>query len=381
MTPGHLPDHPFIDLPGDTGAGVQDGQSVPQGAVGQSGDEAGSAVGEAEILGPGHLGHAAGDILGAYAGEVVPLAAGMDGGRNLLDLGGGQDENDVGRWLLQGLEQGVESRRGEHMHLVDDIHFIGADTGGVSRLVPQVPDIVYAVVGGGVHLHHIQDAAVVNAAADRALAAGVALPWGQTVDRLGKDLGTGGLAGAPHPGEQIGMAHPPGGHLIFEGRDGGLLAHHVLKALGPPLAVKRTIHTRTSFAGIKKSDGAAGLTPALRSMAYGCRLAETHRAHRLRLLGSPPDLVHSGPVVQGPHPYAKPRSKALSDMACTAGDRGALDILSYSAAECKGLCGTLLWHSAVMNYFRAKGGKGEGAGGTVRPGSAGKKLHFCAKRA
>ena len=52
----------------------------------------------------------------------------------------------------------------------------------------------------------------------------------------------------------------------------------------------------------------------MRSSAYECRLAETHRARRLRLLGSPPDLVHSGPVVQGPHPYAEPRSKALSDL-------------------------------------------------------------------
>ena len=52
----------------------------------------------------------------------------------------------------------------------------------------------------------------------------------------------------------------------------------------------------------------------MRSSAYECRLAETHRARRLRLLGSPPDLVHSGPVVQAPHPYAEPLSKALSDL-------------------------------------------------------------------
>src|SRR5699024_1876326 len=64
----------------------------------------------------------------------------------------------------------------------------------------------------------------------------------------------------------------------------------------------------------KSGQRCGGGSPALRSSAYECRLAETHRARRLRLLGSPPDLVHSGPVVQGPHPYAEPRSKALSDL-------------------------------------------------------------------
>ena len=52
-----------------------------------------------------------------------------------------------------------------------------------------------------------------------------------------------------------------------------------------------------------------GFVPALRSSAYGCRLSETHRTRRLRLLGSPPDLVHSGSIVQDPHPYAEPRRR------------------------------------------------------------------------
>ena len=308
---GHLPDHRLVDLAGDAGAGVQDGQRVPQSAVGQPGDQPRRPLGEGEALSPGHLGHPPGDVLRADAGEVVPLAAGTDGGRHLLDLGGGQDENDVGRRLLQGLQQGVEGRRGEHMHLVDDVHFVAAGAGGVGSLVPQVADVVHAVVGGGVHLHHVQNAAVVDAAADRALAAGVAVLRVQAVDRFGEDLGAGGLAGAAHAGEQIGVAHPAGGDLVFQGRHDGPLAHHILEPLGPPLAVKGTIHGPSLLPAEKhkNTDSAAGLSPALRSSAYECRLAETHRARRLRLLGSPPDLVHSGPVVQGPHPYAEPRSR------------------------------------------------------------------------
>ena len=52
-----------------------------------------------------------------------------------------------------------------------------------------------------------------------------------------------------------------------------------------------------------------GRFPALRSSAYGCRRSETHGTRCLRLLGSPPDLVHCGSIVQDPHPYAEPRRR------------------------------------------------------------------------
>ena len=78
----------------------------------------------------------------------------------------------------------------------------------------------------------------------------------------------------------------------------------------------------------------------MRSSAYECRLTETHHARRLRLLGSPPDLVHSGPVVQGPHPYAEPRSKALSDLVCSTAQLGAY---RYFIILCPEMQGAFVW--------------------------------------
>ena len=78
----------------------------------------------------------------------------------------------------------------------------------------------------------------------------------------------------------------------------------------------------------------------MRSSAYECRLTETHHARRLRLLGSPPDLVHSGPVVQGPHPYAEPRSKALSDLRRSTAQLGAY---RYFIILCPELQGAFVW--------------------------------------
>src|SRR5438874_620586 len=48
-------------------------------------------------------------------GEVEALAAGQDGDRDLVDLGGGEDELDVGGRLFKGLEEGVEGLLGEHV--------------------------------------------------------------------------------------------------------------------------------------------------------------------------------------------------------------------------------------------------------------------------
>ena len=150
--------------------------------------------------------------------------------------------------------------------------------------------------------------------------------WGwRQLTALAKIFGAGGFACAPHPGEQVGVAHTPGGHLVFQGRHGGTLAHHVLKPLGAAIC-GRALDTFPHLPGIthkKSGQRCGGRSPALRSSAYGCRLTETHLARRLRLLGSPPDLVRSGPVVQGPHPYAEPRSKALSDLVCSTAQLGA----------------------------------------------------------
>ena len=139
------------------------------------------------------------------------------------------------------------------MHLVDDVNLIGADAGGIGCFVPQVADVVHAVVGGGVDLHHVQDGAVVDAAAHLALAAGVAALVVRAVDGLGEDLGAGGLAGAAGAGEQVGVTHPVGGDLVLQRGHDVLLARHVLKAAGPPLAVQCPVHAGTSFGNTTKN--------------------------------------------------------------------------------------------------------------------------------
>ena len=243
---GHAAHHVRVDLCRDACAGIQNGQRIAQGTVSQAGDQLRAVRCQFQVLFPGDILHPLCDVLRPDAGKIIPLAAGQDGGRHLLDLGGGQNKNDMGRRFFQRLEQRIEGRRGQHVHLVDDVYLILAGAGGVGSLIPQVADIVHAVVGCGVHLHHIQNAAVVDALADLAFAAGVAVLRVQAVDRLGKDLGTGGLAGAAHAGEQVGVAHTAGGDLIAQGRHDTALTHYIFKPLGSPLAVQGSIHEQHS---------------------------------------------------------------------------------------------------------------------------------------
>ncbi len=80
------------------------------------------------------------------------------------------------------------------MHLVDDIDAVLGARGRKGDLVDDGADIVDTAVGGGVHLNHIEDLAAVDADAVQAYAAGIAVARIKTVDRLGEDLGAGGLA-------------------------------------------------------------------------------------------------------------------------------------------------------------------------------------------
>ena len=133
------------------------------------------------------------------------------------------------------------------MHLVDDIYLIGALAGRISRFIAQIADVIHAIVGGCVNLHHVHDAAIVDAFANLAFTAGVCPGAVRAVDRLGKNFGAGGFACAARAGEQIGMAHLIVCNLVLQRGSDARLAHHIRKRLGPPFAVQRAVHKAPPF--------------------------------------------------------------------------------------------------------------------------------------
>ncbi len=167
----------------------------------------GSICAPSRLGDPGQVGD---DHLRLDPAQVEALAAGEDGHRHLADLGGGEDELGVGRRLLQGLQQGVEGRRGQHVHFVDDIDLVARLGGGVAHPVEQLAHLVDLAAAGGVELQHIQVPALDDGAAVAALHgqvgdAGLVDRVALIVERARQKAGGGGLAHAAHPGEHEGV--------------------------------------------------------------------------------------------------------------------------------------------------------------------------------
>ena len=224
-------------MPVGRDAAVQQRDRVPHAAVAQTGQQRRRRGLQRKALLLGDLIQPGGDDLRRDAAEIIPLAAGEHRGRHLVDLGGGQNEQHMLRRLLQRLEQGVEGAGRQHMHLVDDINALFQRRGRKGGLLPDVADVVHAVVGSGVDLADIQRRVFQNGAAGGTLIAGRAIHRMLAADSPGQDLSAGSLSCAPGAGEQISVAYPPGLHLRLQRRGHMLLPEHIVKDQRPPFAV------------------------------------------------------------------------------------------------------------------------------------------------
>ena len=107
---------------------------------------------------------------GRHQAERVVMGARPDRRDDLFRLGGGEDELEVWRRLLDQLEEGVEALPRHHVRLVDDVDLEPAGDRRVERPLAQVPGVVHAAVRGGVDLDHIQAARPVRGERDTRLA-------------------------------------------------------------------------------------------------------------------------------------------------------------------------------------------------------------------
>ena len=157
-----------------------------------------------------------------------------------------ENKDDMGRRFFHDLEQRVESAGGEHVHLVDDIDPVFADSRGKVCLVPQIADIVDAVVGRRVHFGDVEYRTILDSFADRALQAGVPVYRVQAVDCLGEDFGTGGFTGSSRTGKQVSVGGFARADLILQNRGDVFLRNDIGKELRPPFAVECQIHAAPS---------------------------------------------------------------------------------------------------------------------------------------
>jgi len=176
------------------------------------------------------------DLIEGDDPEIELLTAGDDGLRDFVQFGRCQDENNVGRRLLERLEQRVERLGGQHMDFIDDEDLVPVAGGGVLDVLAQLADLPDAAVGGRVDLQNVDGVALGDLQAGGAGVARVGSGALVAVERLGQDAGRGCLADAPRAREQVGVGDPTEADGVLQGAGDGLLAHHLLELLGAPFA-------------------------------------------------------------------------------------------------------------------------------------------------
>ena len=240
---------------------VERADGVADRSLGFVRDEERGSLGEREaaslgvgLLAPRDVHQPGRHLAGWHAREVEALAARADGLGQLLRVGGREDEHQVGRRLLEGLEEGRKSVVRELVHFVDDHHPPPSAGGREAHLLAQRLDVGDAAVRGAVDLGDVERhpgrdldtarAGVARIGAGRArgpLPAGCGCAAPLAVQGLGEDPRRGGLAHPPGPGKQVGVGHPPALDGPREHASHVLLADHVGEHLRPVLERQRAM--------------------------------------------------------------------------------------------------------------------------------------------
>ncbi len=173
--------------------------------------------------------------------EVELEAARQHRHRDLLRIGGRQDELDVRRRLFERLEHRIERVVGEHVHLVDHIDLEARIARRIDRLFQQLGHLVHATVGCRIHLDVVDETAGVDRAASLALSAWLggdpALPVRPgAIERLGQDARQRGLADPARAREQISVVQPLRAQGMGQRTDHVLLANQRFEVPGTVFA-------------------------------------------------------------------------------------------------------------------------------------------------
>lgn len=220
---------------------VHDGHGVTHGPGPGPHDERQHAVLDGNALAPADVPEVLPKRPRRHEPERIVMGARPDGPDDLLGLGRGEDELEVLRRLLDDLQEGVEAGRGHHVRLVDDVDLVPAGRGPEEGLLAQLTGVVDTTVRSGVDLDHIDGTRPVA----REVLAGLALPAGRgrrtllTVQTSGKNAGTGRLATATRPAEQVRMIDPVVPQRLLQRVGDMLLPDDLGERLGAVAAVQR----------------------------------------------------------------------------------------------------------------------------------------------
>ena len=160
-------------------------------------------------------------------------------GSTLREVGRAEDEDEVGRRLLDQLQERVPGGVGELVRLVEDVDLVAPLRRLEDDALADLADVVDPALRGGVHLDHVERGAV------RDRDAGVAdlvrrrrRPL-RAVERLREDPRHRGLARAARAGEEVRLPHLAELDRVPQRPHDRFLPDHVVEVLRPVLPVER----------------------------------------------------------------------------------------------------------------------------------------------
>ena len=104
-----------------------------------------------------------------HKAKRVVMSARPDGRQNLVRLGRGKDEPHMRRGFLDQLEQGVETRVGDHVGFVDDEDLVTRGHRGKHRALTQFAGVLDLAVRGGIELNDVDGTGTVGREVNTAL--------------------------------------------------------------------------------------------------------------------------------------------------------------------------------------------------------------------
>ena len=204
---------------------------------GGAGDEGEGFVGDLSAFGIRDATQHCDHHFGFDPAKVEALAAREHGDGHLADLGRGEDEFHMRGRLFERLEERVEGARRQHVNFVDNVDLVARRRCAIGHRVNDFADVADARAAGGVHLEHVDVAALRDRHAMLALTAGISgratlAVRPDAVHPLGDDPRGGGFPRASDARHDEGLRDAVGLERVPERPDHRVLSDEVGKGLG-----------------------------------------------------------------------------------------------------------------------------------------------------
>ena len=156
--------------------------------------------------------------------------------RDLLRIGGRQNEFHMLRRLFQRFQHGIEGRIREHVHFVDHIDLEAAPRRRIDGVFEQLTHFIDLGIGRRVNFQEIDKAPRIDLGAGRADATGGSGDAFFAVEGFGQNPRQRGLADTARAGKQVGMVQTLLRKRVRQRPDNVLLPDQTFKGFWPPFA-------------------------------------------------------------------------------------------------------------------------------------------------